>query len=174
MIDLKSREKKIITALAALVIVALIQVVFISPALKKRTDLNRRIIQARRQLAELRVLKEEYDQILVETEKINRKVSARPRSFTLFSFLDQTATKLNLKNNMASMKPSRRGIDSNLSEEMVEVRLEGISLENLVAYLYEIERTGAAVAIASIRIQPESRLGGGLNVSMQVTSVGPP
>ena len=69
------------------------------------------------------------------------------------------------------MKPSRRNLDANLAEEMVELRLEGISLANLVSYLYEVERTGAGVAIASIRIQPESRLGGGLNVSMMVTSI---
>lgn len=174
MINLKNREKKIIAALATLAVLAFVQVAVVSPALKKRADLGRAIIQAREQLAELKLLKHDYDQILVETEKINRKVAGRPRDFTLFSFLDQTATKLNLKSNLASMKPSRRSVDSKLAEEMVEVRLEGISLENLVSYLYEIERTGAAVAIASIRIQPESRLNAGLNVSMQVTSVGPP
>ena len=72
------------------------------------------------------------------------------------------------------MKPSRRTLDRTLVEDMVEVRLEGVSLENLIAYLYEIEKTGAAIAVSNILIQPESRLGGGLNVSMLVTSIGAP
>jgi hypothetical protein len=71
------------------------------------------------------------------------------------------------------MKPSRRTVDDNLAKDFVEVRLEGISLANLVAYLHEIEKTGTAVAIAKISIQPESRLGGGLNVSMMVTALSP-
>ncbi|RJP25177.1 MAG: hypothetical protein C4520_02735 [Candidatus Abyssobacteria bacterium SURF_5] len=173
MIELKKREKKIIAACLAIAAIIIIQVAVISPALAKRRKLDEGIKQARVQSAELKVLKQQYDQILKEKEKINRRVQNRPRNFTLFSFLDQTASRLNLKNNLAAMKPSRQTLSKNFVEDMVEVRLEGISLENLVAYLYEIERTGAAVVISSIRIQPESRLGGGLNVSMMVTSLGP-
>lgn len=172
MTGLKSRERKLIAVSVAVVAGVLIHMLLVSPALKKRTELDLRILQARDQLVELRLLEQEYDQILKETKDIKRLVSGRSRGFALFSFLDQTANRLNLKNNLTSMKPSRRNLGSDLAEDMVEVRLEGISLENLVAYLYEIERTGAAVAIASIRIQPESRLGGGLNVSMVVTSIG--
>jgi hypothetical protein len=101
----------------------------------------------------------------------------RPQGFVLsVSFLEQIASKLNIEGNLKSMNPSpRRNIGNNFVEDMVEVRLEGISLENLIAYLYEIEKTGAAVAIADIRIQPESRLGGGLNVpSLLITSLGQP
>lgn len=172
MTGLKSRERKLIAASAAVVVGVLIHMLVVSPALKKRAALDNQINRARAQLVDLRLLEQEYDQILKETKEIKQRVSGRSRDFALFSFLDQTANRLNLKNNLTSMKPSRRNLGSDLAEDMVEVRLEGISLENLVAYLYEIERTGAAVAIASIRIQPESRLGGGLNVSMLVTSIG--
>ena len=173
MIQLKKREKRIIAACLGIAAVILAHFAVISPALAKRDELKTRISQADVQGEELKGLRLQYDQILNETEKINSRIKNRPRNFTLFSFLDQTASRLNLKSNLAAMKPSRRAIDKNLVEDMVEVRLEGISLENLVAYLYEIERTGAAVVISSIRIQPESRLGGGLNVSMLVNSLGP-
>ncbi|UCD56581.1 MAG: type II secretion system protein M [Candidatus Hydrogenedentota bacterium] len=173
MMDLKDRERKLIAVSAAIVLVALIHWLIVSPVLRKRADLERRIALAGNQLNELRLLQREYDQILEETKKINQHMSALPRDFALFSFLDQTANRLDLKNNLTSLKPSRRNLDADLTEEMVEVRLEGISLENLAAYLHEIERASAAIAIASIRIQPESKLGGGLNVSMLVTSIGP-
>lgn len=173
MIQLKRREKKIVVACLAIAAVILAHFAVISPALARRNELKSRIQRARVEGEELKRLKLQYDQILKETEKINSRIKNRPRNFTLFSFLDQTASRLNLKNNLAAMKPSRRQVDQHLVEDMVEVRLEGISLENLVAYLYEIERTGAAVVISSIRIQPESRLGGGLNVSMLVNSLGP-
>ncbi len=173
MINLKGKEKKLIGILAAVLAALLFQVAVVSPALKKRADLSDQINRARKQLADLRLQKQEYDLIREETRKINQRVSKRPPGFALFSFLDQTASRLNLKNNLTSMKPSRRNLGSDLSEDIVELRLEGVSLENLVAYMYEIEKPGAAIAIASIRIQPESRLGGGLNVSMLVTSVSP-
>ena len=174
MIEFKTRERKIIAVCIALVLAAFIHFAFVSPAVKKRAELDRSIRRARRQLEQLRLLEREYNQILEETKKIKQRMRGRPQDFALsVSFLEQIATKLNLKNNLTSMKPSRRTLDRSLAEDMVEVGLEGISLENLVAYVYEIERTGAAVAIPSIRIQPESRLGGGLKVSMLVTSIGP-
>ncbi len=172
MIELKQREKKIIFACAGLAAVIIVYFSMISPALSKRIELKTRLQQAQSQSVELKLLKQQFDQITRETEKINSRIRNRPRGFTLFSFLDQTASRLNLKNNLAAMKPSKRIIDKNLVEDVVEVRLEGISLENLVSYLYEIERTGTAVVISSIRIQPESRLNGGLNVYMLVTSLG--
>jgi type II secretory pathway component PulM len=169
--DLRSREKKVVAVCGGLVLAAILHLVIISPSLKKRDDLDRSVARARIQLEELRLLEREYDQILDETRKIQQRMRERSRDFALFSFLDQTANRLDLKNNLTSMKPSRRTLDQNLAEDLVEMRLEGISLKNLVTYLYEIEKTGAAVAIANIRIQPESRLGAGLNVSMLVTSI---
>ncbi len=172
MISLKGREKRLAVALAGVLAIIVIYLAIISPALRKREELKREIKRARVQLGELRSLKREYEQISEEITGINQKVSRRPPGFTLFSFLDQTANRLNVKNNLTSMKPTRRNVDGSLVEDIVEVRLEGISLENMVAYLYEIERTGVAVAVSSLRVQPESRLGGGLNVSMLITSVG--
>jgi type II secretory pathway component PulM len=174
MIEFKQREKRFIIVCVVVVLAAFVHAVIVSPALKKRAALDTEIRQTRNQLGELRLLEREYDQILKETKKIKEHMSERPRDFALFSFLDRTANKLDLKNNLTSMKPSQRTLDSDLAEEMVEIRLEGISLANLVAYMHEIEKTGAAIAIATIRIQPEARLGGGLNVSMLVTSLGPP
>jgi hypothetical protein len=149
--------------------------VVVAPTLRKRASLESSLVSARKQLKELRLLKREYDQILDETKKIRMRMDGRSRDFALsVSFLEQTATKLEIDKNLTSMKPSRRTLDRTLAEDMVEVRLEGVSLENLIAYLYEIEKTGAAIAISNILIQPESRLGGGLNVSMLVTSVSTP
>ncbi|RJP64056.1 MAG: hypothetical protein C4532_19725 [Candidatus Abyssobacteria bacterium SURF_17] len=171
MIELKGREKKYVVALSCIVVGILVHMLIISPLVKRRANLDDQTTRARDQLVELRLLKLEYDQILEESKAIKQRVSRRPRDFALFSFLDQTANRLNLKNNLTSLKPSRRNLSANVSEEAVEVRLEGVSLENLISYMHEIEGAAAGVAIASIRIQPESRLGGGLNVSMLVTSV---
>ena len=175
MIGFSKREKNIVMICATVVLVAFIHWMFVAPTLRKRADLNRSIAKSRNQLRELKLLAHEYDQILDETRKIRRGMAGRSGNFALSgSFFEQIAAKLAVEGNLTSMKPSRRNLDNNLVEDMVEVRLEGISLENLVAYLYEIEKTGAAIAISNINIAPESRLGGGLNVSMLVTSISAP
>lgn len=171
MIDLKTRERKVIALCSAIVLVALIHFLIVSRVLEKRDNLRRSIITAQVQLKDLKLLQTEYDQILAETKRIKQRMGDRDRNFELFSFLDQTAKNLDLMNNLTSMKPSRRTLGDGLTEDIVDMELKGISLENLVAYLYEIERAHGGIAIASIRIRPESQLGGGLQVSMLVTSL---
>lgn len=175
MITLNKRERNIVSICAGLVFVALIHWLVVSPTLRKRSDLDSSIDRARKQLQELKVLEHEYNQILQESKKIKKRMDGQSRGSALsVSSLEQIATKLSIEKNLTSMKPSRHTLDSNLAEDMVEVRLEGISLANLVAYIYEIEKSGPAIAISNIRIQPESRLEGGLNVSMLATAIASP
>lgn len=172
MINLNRRERNIVAACAGLVLIALAHWLVVSPTLRKSSDLDASISRAQNQLKELKLLKHEYDQILQETRMIKRRMDEQSPDSTLsVSSLEQIATGLAIADNLTSMKPSRRALDSSLAEDMVEVRLEGISLENLVAYIYAIEKNGPAIAISNIRIQPESRLEGGLNVSMLATSI---
>ncbi len=171
MIDLKSREKKFVALCAAVVLAAVINFFLVAPSVGKRDDLRQSIRNSRVQLEDLRKLAHEYDQILKETQAIRKTMGGRGQSFELLPFLSQTANRLNLKNNLTSMRPSRRTLGGNLSEDLVELELRGVSLENLVDYLPAGETAGAAGAVASIRVSPESRLGGGLNVSMLVTSI---
>ncbi len=175
MINLNRRERNIVTVCLGLVLVALIHWLVVSPTLRKRSDLSREITRARTRLRELKLLEHEYNQILQESQKIRRRMDGQSHNSALsVSTLEQIATKLSIEKNLTSMKPSRQTLDNNLAEDMVEVRLEGISLANMAAYIYEIENSGPAIAISNIRIQPESRLEGGLNVSMLVTSITSP
>jgi hypothetical protein len=170
-IDLKTRERKLIALCAAIVLVALIHFLIVSKVLEKRDTLRRSISRAHIQLKDLKLLQTEYDQILAETKRIKQRVDGRGRSFELFSFLDQTAKNLDLMNNLTGLKPSRRTLGDDLTEDIVDMEVKGISLENLVAYLYEIESAHGGIAIASIRIRQESQMSGGLDVSMLVTSL---
>jgi len=171
--DLGTREKKIIAVCVAIVLAAVLHIAVIVPSLEKRDELRRSIRKAELQREELRVLGREYDQILRETKNISQRTGGQPRGFELLPFLTQTANRLKLKSHLTSMKPSQRQLGGNLSESMVDLRLEGVSLENLVDSISAIEQAKAAVAISSIRVQPESKLGGGLNVSMRVISINP-
>lgn len=171
MIELKSRERKIVIACVGLIVLALVYAILVSPTLEKRDDLERKLTRAEKQLSELRALAREYEQILSETGKIKSRMGSRGRGFDLFSFLEQTAIRLNLRDNLEKMNPSKRSMGGNLTEELVDIELEGISLQNLVAYTSQIEKANAAIAIPKIRILPESKHGGGLKVTMLVTSI---
>lgn len=171
MIDLKTREKKTIAIVAAVLLATLFQIAIVSPSVEKRDKLDRSIRDARIQLQQLRMLEREYSLILGEMKRIRRQMGAASQSFELLPFLSQTATKLDLKSNLASMKSSRRELSGDLAEDMVQLELQGVSLENLVDYLHKIEEAGPAIAVVDVRITSASKRGGGLTVRMLVTTI---
>ena len=172
MMNLKSREKKIVAICVALVLAAVVHIFLIAPSIEKRDKVDRSLRKAQMQLDDLRILEREYSQIIDELERITRQTGGTARSFDLWAFLSRTADKIEIKDNIDSRKTSRTELGSNLTESKIVFVLKGISLEKLVGFLHEIETKGAAVAVARIKILPGSKPTDGLRVEMTVTSIG--
>jgi general secretion pathway protein M len=71
----------------------------------------------------------------------------------LFSFLDRVAGQTRLKDRIAYMKPSTATPkNSPFKISTVEMKLQAITLEQLVAYLYKVETSENAVHIKRISL----------------------
>ena len=167
--DQWSREKKIIAVCIVLVVAAFVNIIIVSPSTAKRNKLENSLRRTQNQVEDLRMLEAEFSQIINELERITQQTGRTARDFELGSFLLNTAVKLNL--GRPSITRSENELDRNLVESRAVLKFKRVSLENLVAYLYEIEKKGAAVAIADIRILADTKKGG-LKVEMIVTSIG--
>ncbi len=168
--DFKTKEKKIIALCAAVTLAALINFLAVAPSVAKRDKLERSIRKTQMNLADLRALESEYGRILGDLNSITLQTGGTSRSFDMGSFLSGTADKLNLGGNLTWKTRPRRQLAEGLTENLVDVKLKSVSLENLVAFLFEIEQKGAAVAIAKITIKPASKTAG-LDATMLVTSI---
>jgi hypothetical protein len=167
--DQWSREKKVIAICIVLVAAAFVNIFIVSPSMAKRDKLERSVRKAQRQLEISRGLEHEYSQIFNELERMTRQTDRSSRNFELGQFLYRTSDKLKLTR--PSITLSDNEFDRGLVEYRADLKFTGITLENLVAYLYEIEQRGASVAIADLRITTDPRQGG-LRVEMIVTSIG--
>jgi len=163
-----SREKKVIAICIVLVVAAFFNIFIVSPSTAKRDRLERSVRKAQLQLEDLRMLEHEYSEIFNELERITRQTDKSARNFELASFLFSAADRLKITR--PSIARSQNALDRGLVENRAELKFTGITLENLVTYLYEIEKKGAAVAIADLRIYSEPKQGG-LRVEMIVTSI---
>jgi type II secretory pathway component PulM len=168
--DIKTREKKIIALCAVVGLAAALNFAAVAPSVAKRDKLEKSIRKTQMNLADLRALESEYGRILGDLEKITRQTGGTSRNFDMGSFLTRTADKLELGGALTWKTRQRRQLAEGLTENLVDVKLKSVSLESLVAFLFEIEQKGAAVAIAKITVKPESKTSG-LNVTMLVTSI---
>ena len=69
------------------------------------------------------------------------------------------------------MKPSASKSTGPYKESMVEMKLEGITLKQLVNYLYRVESPENVISIKRISIKENKRETGYLDVILQVLTV---
>jgi general secretion pathway protein M len=154
-------------ACAAVAVFILLQFL-VFPFFEKRDRISKGIVQKEKGIEEIILLSAEYKKGLKGARGLMKVLEKRSRGFNLFSFLERAAGKASVKDHIKYMKPSESRGDGPLVESMVEMKLEGVSLGQLVAYLRLIESPGDAVRVKRISIA-ESRSGSGfLDAVLQV------
>ena len=151
--NIQPRERLFIGGAAAALILLLIFKFTIDPLFKHSADLDRQIGTARRQLAELRTMQQEYQRQKTVVDSINSQLK-RQQNVAIFSRLEEFAGQTGIRNKILYMKPTVSTPSEVYNEESVEVKMEGVTLEQLVRYLHQIENSPQLLKIKRLEIKP--------------------
>jgi general secretion pathway protein M len=151
--SLQPRERLFVGGVGAVLVLFLIFKVAIDPLFKRSADLDRQIVTARRQLAELRTMQQEYQRQKSVVDSINSQLK-KQQNFSIFSRLEEFAGQTGIRNKILYMKPTVSTPSEVYNTESVEVKMEGVTLEQLVRYLYQIENSPQLLKIKSLDIKP--------------------
>jgi general secretion pathway protein M len=165
---LDRREKIMVAGLGAFVFVFLLYTLFFAPLLTKRTDLQKSLVKKEIQLQEIRAMQQEYRLLQTESTDIKSRIGRRPEGFTLFSFIEQQAAKTRVKKHIKYMKPSEVERESNLQESRVDMKIQEITTENLVAFLQRLESEENVIYVNRLSIKEHGKEAGYLNAVIQV------
>jgi general secretion pathway protein M len=124
----------------------------IVPAYNYRAELKDKQQQTRVRLQELKALKAEYEQARSRSGN-PRALGSKGPEFTLFSYLEQQASRDGVKEQIAYMRPSSDNLASGVVEEQVQMRLENIRLPRLVAFLESIEYAPESIFVKRMTIR---------------------
>ncbi len=168
--NLEQREKLVIT-LGAVVVLALIFFhLIVSPLMTSRTRLKKTILDKRVELKKIATLQKEYEEVASLVGDIADRVAKRQGDFTLFSFLERQATAAKVKERVKYMKPSMEEGEGTLQNSLVEMKLEKITLVQLVDFLKLAESNDDVVSIGRISIQESGKEEGLLDVVLQIVT----
>jgi general secretion pathway protein M len=165
---LEKREKRVVVAGAIFLVCFVVFHFTVSPLLQARQQTQKSLTQKKEDIKKIRQLQEEYRQLQNQAVNIQNRLQKRSPAFTLFSFIEERATKAKVKQQINSMTPSTSEGEGPLQESRVDLKLEKISLQQLVDFLQQIESTDDVVAIKRISIQENSKEEGLLDVVMQI------
>jgi len=153
MIRLRRREKLLAIALAILVGGWALFAFAVKPAIE-RTETLRRVISGKQdELGELRTTSNEYIFLRDSLDNIRTKVAAQEKGFELLPFLESLIRECGLAKKVATMKQQVLGLEQSYNETVVEVRLENLTLRELVEFLWKAESSKVLARTKSLYIK---------------------
>lgn len=105
----------------------------------------------------------------IERRKNGSTGPARPDGFAIFSFVENAATKEQVKDHVAFMRPANRDLGGGRREMAVDLRLTGLTMPQFLAFLQRVEAPALGVRVRQLILQPSKE--GGLDADMSVAVV---
>jgi hypothetical protein len=153
MIRLARREKLLAVGLAVFVVVCFLYAIAISPSLKRIETLDRVISEKQQELEEVRAISKEYVFLNKNLDYLQSQLDSGQDVFQLLPFLESLINECGIEDNFETMKRQILPIDSNYSDIIVEVRLDSLSIGQLVGFLGKIESSKTAARIKSLYVK---------------------
>jgi general secretion pathway protein M len=170
---LNRREKYSVYAAAVIICIFVLIKFIVFPVIDKRERVTRAIQVKTKILEEMIVLKSKHDAISYKADLSKLRFAKREKNFTLFSLIDSLAGKAAIKDHIVYMKPSTSvAKNSNYKISSVEIKLQNVTLKDLISYLYMVETTDTNVFINRLSI---SKAGGQedlINAVLKVETIG--
>ena len=154
----------------ALAVFAALQFVLF-PQAEKRETLERRIEAAAANLEEMEALR---DRLMAESAAASQAGESivHAKGFSLFSFMEKVAGQAGVKNAIAYIKPSsteKKGTPYKLVT--VEMKLDAVTLSQLLLFLYQAENSAYNIHIGRIAVSKTSKPEGFITAVLQVETL---
>ena len=151
--NLGARERLFVVGGVAALLLILLYAVVIEPLTTRSSQLDRQIAKTQLDVQELQTLQREYQAHKQVLDNINAKLQ-RQKSFAIFSHLEKLAGDTGIRSKILYMKPTVSTPNDAYEEESVEIKMEGVTLEQLIRYLYQIENSPQFLKIKRLYIKP--------------------
>ena len=151
---LQRREQALVVSAGVLVLLLALFSFVVDPILARAANLDRQLASAGRQLAELQTLRGEYQRQKQVIDRIDNRLRRQRRSFAIFSYLEQVAGRTGVQDKIQSMNTIASPPGTEYKEESVEVRMEGVTLKQLVEYMHRVENSPQILRIKRLQIAP--------------------
>jgi len=164
---LEQRDKRVLIIGGIAAALILLYVFVLSPLLSDLARKKTLIPRKERDLAEMRVLKEQYLEIQQRLQQVQEIASKRG---PLLTEIENITRRANLSSKIVSLKPQTGIQTESFKESIVEIRMDNITLYDVVNYVFLLEKN--ALRIRKLYFKPRFDNPKLLNSTILVSSAG--
>lgn len=153
MIHLTQREKLLSVSLMIFAGLWALFVFAIKPTFARIETLNRVISEKQNELQKLCARSKEYIFLRGSLADLHTKVASQEKSFELLPFLELLIQECGLTKQVATMKQRVLPLDPSYYETIVEIKLENLTLRQLVDFILKVESSDVLAKTKSLYIK---------------------
>ncbi len=150
-----SRERIIVSAGGAMVAAALVFFLIVDPLLASIDKLDRQAQRKAKESQELALVAQNYVLKQARIAKLEERMPSPPAQFSLLAFMEEATTAAQIRDRIAGMQPQAPIVVQGYQETAVDLRLDGVSLPQLLALLAAIERAPYDVQVHHLQLKPK-------------------
>ena len=146
------REKVLLHVLGGVVTLLFIYNAMYLPARGWRDSLAERVATQQRQVIHLRGMIRNYERLRVELASTQKRTVPGGKDPALFSVLEMTLTNSVGRAKIGSITPSEHQVPGGFEQYIVDVKLNEITLSQIVDTLYSLQTLNVPMAISNLQI----------------------
>jgi type II secretory pathway component PulM len=148
-LKLEARDKKALVfggVATAIILIIVFAVMPLTSELGRKKEL---IPKKERDLAEMRVLKDQY---LEMQKRLQQAQAAAAKRGPLLTEIENLSKRANLGSKIVSLKPQAGVQTQSFKESIVEIKFDNVTLYDIVNYVYQLEHDG--IRIKKLNFKP--------------------
>jgi len=149
------RERIIVAAGGAAVGIALVFLLIIDPLMTSIDKLDRQAQRKSRDSQELALVAQEYMVKQARLTKLEQRMPIPPAQFSLLAFMEEATTTAQIRDRIVGLQPQAPIVVQGYQETAVDLRLDGVSLPQILALLVAIEQAPYDVEVHHLQMKPK-------------------
>jgi general secretion pathway protein M len=149
------RERIIVAVGGALVAAALAFVIIIDPLMTSIDRLDRQARRKAKDSQELALVAQEYVVKQARMTTLEQRMPNPPAQFSLLAFMEEATTTAQIRDRIVGMQPQAPIVVQGYQETAVDLRLDGVSLPQILALLVAIEQAPYDVQVHHLQMKPK-------------------
>jgi len=149
MINLSTREKRLLMILASIVITGAFYFLIIKPVTDFKKQSDNSYDKNMERINKLEEINNNYREILAEKSRLNASTSGGQG---LAPIVDEIASSLNIAANKAYLRESPGVIQNGIQKMTTEIKFEGVTITSLLEFINRLEKSNSTLKIKNILI----------------------
>jgi len=148
-----NREKILIYAACMLLLAFVVYQFVFLPLLHARREYEIQRVELENRVGDIEVIAQRYAS---EKSYLDRLVKTleRKKSISVLTFLENAAEDVGIKDNIEYIKPKGNETGDGISKTVVELKIDAISIVDLMRFLYRIEEERNGLIVSYLRVKP--------------------